>query len=63
MKAKAREQKAQPRIGYLPSTFRRWVPKQKAEVVAAVSAGTLKLEDACERYDLSAEEFALIRPR
>jgi hypothetical protein len=30
---------------------------RKAEVVAAVRAGLLSLEDACRRYDLSTEEF------
>jgi hypothetical protein len=42
----------------LPSaTTRRWVTKRKAIVVAAVKSGLLSLEDACERYTLSTEEF------
>ncbi|MBI1233933.1 MULTISPECIES: CtrA inhibitor SciP [Hyphobacterium] len=39
-----------------PST-QRWVIRRKAEVVAAVRGGLLSLEDACERYRLSVEEF------
>jgi len=39
-----------------PSTVR-WVIRRKAEVVAAVRGGLLTLENACERYGLSAEEF------
>lgn len=40
-----------------PSTGR-WVIRRKAEVVAAVKGGLLTLEEACERYSLSVEEFA-----
>ena len=36
---------------------RRWVARRKAEVVAAVRAGLLTLEEACDRYSLSHEEF------
>jgi hypothetical protein len=39
-----------------PNTVR-WVIRRKAEVVAAVRGGLLTLENACERYGLSAEEF------
>lgn len=35
----------------------RWVIRRKAEVVAAVRGGLLSLEDACERYRLTVEEF------
>jgi len=35
----------------------RWVIRRKAEVVAAVNGGLLSLEEACDRYDLSLEEF------
>lgn len=35
----------------------RWVIRRKAEVVAAVQGGLLTLEEACERYSLSVEEF------
>jgi hypothetical protein len=37
---------------------RRWVARHKAEIVAAVNGGILSLDEACERYALSAEEFA-----
>jgi len=40
-----------------PPGTRRWVIRRKAEVVAAVRAGIISLEDACQRYSLSAEEF------
>lgn len=36
----------------------RWVTRRKAEVVAAVSGGLLSEQAACDRYDLSEEEFA-----
>ena len=41
-----------------PPETRRWVARRKAQVVAAVHAGVLSLEEACRRYTLSAEEFA-----
>jgi Protein of unknown function (DUF1153) len=37
---------------------RRWVVRRKAEVVSAVNGGLLTINDACERYDLTLEEFA-----
>lgn len=40
-----------------PANTRRWVIRRKAEVVAAVRGGLLSLEDACERYKLTVEEF------
>jgi hypothetical protein len=40
-----------------PSTTRRWVIRRKAEVVAAVRGGLLSLEDACEKYKLTTEEY------
>ena len=36
----------------------RWIARRKAEVVAAVSGGLLSISEACERYDLTLEEFA-----
>jgi hypothetical protein len=39
-----------------PST-KRWVVRRKAVVVAAVRDGTLSLQEACQRYNLSVEEF------
>ena len=41
-----------------PVTTRRWVVRRKAEVVAAVNGGLLSVDEACERYDLTLEEFA-----
>ena len=35
----------------------RWVIRRKAEVVAAVRGGLLTLDEACERYSLTNEEF------
>ncbi len=35
----------------------RWVIRRKAEVVLAVHAGLLTLEEACARYRLTPEEF------
>ena len=40
-----------------PPNTQRWVARRKAEVVAAVRAGLLSLEDACRRYHLSTQEF------
>jgi uncharacterized protein DUF1153 len=36
----------------------RWVIRRKAEVVAAVRGGLLTLEEACERYRLTIEEYS-----
>lgn len=36
---------------------RRWVIRRKAQVVGAVRNGILTFEDACKRYNISAEEF------
>jgi Protein of unknown function (DUF1153) len=35
----------------------RWVIRRKAEVVAAVQGGLLTLDEACNRYGLTADEF------
>ena len=40
-----------------PSSTRRWVIRRKAEVVAAVRGGLLSLEEACDKYTLTVEEF------
>jgi hypothetical protein len=40
-----------------PASTRRWVIRRKAEVVAAVRGGLLSLDQACRRYNLTAEEF------
>lgn len=38
-------------------TIRRWVPRRKVQVVAAVRFGILSETEACERYNLTPEEF------
>src|SRR5690349_8572008 len=40
-----------------PPDTERWVIRRKATVVAAVRSGLLTLEQACQRYKLSIEEF------
>src|SRR3954454_20995639 len=40
-----------------PAETTRWVVRRKAEVVAAVSGGLLTVDEACNRYSLSLEEF------
>lgn len=40
-----------------PTNTKRWVIRRKAEVVAAVRGGLLSLEEACDRYTLTVEEF------
>ena len=40
-----------------PRETKRWVIRRKAEVVAAVRGGLLSLEEACERYTLTTEEY------
>ncbi len=37
---------------------RRWVPRRKARVVAAVEGGLISEAEAFERYQLTDEEFA-----
>jgi hypothetical protein len=41
-----------------PRNTLRWIARRKAEVVAAVNGGLLSIREACERYDLTLEEFA-----
>ncbi|MCL2470038.1 MAG: DUF1153 domain-containing protein [Alphaproteobacteria bacterium] len=40
-----------------PTKTSRWVTRRKAQVVTAVRRGILSLTEACERYNLSEEEF------
>jgi len=40
-----------------PPGTKRWVPRRKAEVVAAVRGGLLSLQEACSRYSLTVDEF------
>jgi hypothetical protein len=65
------EEQRRPRVSYVigpdgspltladlpPPGTQRWVIRRKAEVVAAVKGGLLSLEDACQRYTLTVEEF------
>jgi len=45
-------------VADLPSPgTQRWVIRRKAEVVAAVRGGLLSLDEACDRYRLTVEEF------
>jgi hypothetical protein len=52
----------QNHVGLVVTTIqpssRRLVCARKAEVVAAVNGGLLSINDVCERYDLTLEEFA-----
>lgn len=41
-----------------PVDTARWVVRRKAEVVAAVNGGLLTIDEVCERYKLTLEEFA-----
>jgi hypothetical protein len=36
---------------------KRWAIRRKAEVVAAIRGGLLTLNEACDRYKLTVEEF------
>ena len=40
-----------------PASTKRWVIRCKAEVVAAVRGGLLSLDEACNRYTLTVDEF------
>lgn len=40
-----------------PRDTKRWVIRRKAEVVAAVRGGLLSMEEACDRYSLTVDEF------
>jgi hypothetical protein len=45
-------------VNKLPSANTiRWTIRRKVEIVAAVRSGLLTLDEACQRYRLSAEEF------
>ncbi len=53
----ARSDAPAPLASLPPANTKRWVIRRKAAVVAAVRGGFLTLEDACQRYTLSTEEF------
>jgi len=40
-----------------PANTKRWVSGRKAAVVAGVRSGLISLEDACQRYGLTEDEF------
>ena len=40
-----------------PPDTKRWVMRRKAEVVAGVRSGLISLEEACQRYTLTVDEF------
>lgn len=40
-----------------PNDTHRWVIRRKATVVAAVRGGLLSLPDACEKWNISEEEY------
>ena len=40
-----------------PQNTTRWVVRRKATLVAAVRGGLLTVEEACERYTLTIDEF------
>ena len=40
-----------------PPNLKRWITRRKAEVVAAVRAGLIDLDEACTRYGITNEEF------
>lgn len=40
-----------------PPNTKRWVIRRKGEVVAGVRTGLITLEEACEMYNLSVDEF------
>jgi Protein of unknown function (DUF1153) len=45
-------------VAELPSPdTKRWVVRRKAIVVQAVRSGSISLQEACRRYNLSVEEF------
>jgi len=44
-----------------PPDTRRWVPRRKARVVAAVEGGLISREEAAARYSITDEEFDLWR--
>src|SRR3979411_545560 len=41
----------------LPSPDQRWTVRRKAALIEAVRGGWLAIDDACQRYNLSVDEF------
>jgi hypothetical protein len=48
---------ASPPAERLPRSADRWVVRRKAALVEAVRGGTMTLDEACRKYQLSPEEF------
>jgi len=42
----------------LPLPTERWVTRRKAALITAIRNGEITLEEACQQYQLSPEEFA-----
>jgi hypothetical protein len=40
-----------------PPDTKRWIAHRKAELVAAVDGGLLTIEEVCEQYNMTVEEF------
>jgi hypothetical protein len=40
-----------------PPGITRWVIRRKAQVVSAVATGSISLDEVCQRYSVSVEEF------
>ena len=53
-----RKRASLPNASLPPPDTKHWLARHKAQVVAAVSAGALDLEEACQRYALTPDEFA-----
>ncbi|MBM3518293.1 MAG: DUF1153 domain-containing protein [Alphaproteobacteria bacterium] len=53
----ARRNARAPAVELPPADTRRCVVRRKAVVVAAVRSGVITLEEACQHYSLSTEEF------
>ncbi len=43
--------------GLPPPDLKRWIARRKAQVVAAVRAGLIGMDQACTRYGITIEEF------
>jgi hypothetical protein len=45
----------------LPAPGQRWTVKRKAALIEAVRGGWLAIDEACQRYNLSVDEFVAWR--
>jgi len=45
------------RVPDLPSPGQRWTVRRKAAVIEAARGGWMPIEDACELYNISVDEF------